>query len=350
MPNRVQELFLEKHTLGAATLEVLSPDELESLYRIAVEGGGDPNRLRAMRLLVDAGDSKVSHVLQTVLTNRDEAPHVRAAAAAMAARLGVQSEGILMRALEANPEPRVRVRIASALGQIGTPASANSLARLIDDSNEAVRGTARFARSIVAAREGTEGFELPVPSKYDLLEVRRDDASLFTLARAPLSTIGPVFAALGREPYRVSLERDLSFLIACGTSHMVLLLTRGMNDPGEMLGSRPNLIGLVAMKAPDDGSYAVQWLIFSWPENPREVNLAVHRTDGRQVFFGAASPGTNAAEFWLQSLRGPGQVPVRLAGRFSNGSFDMTEAVSARRREPGLVPFEITPPTETFRA
>jgi hypothetical protein len=121
---------------------------------------------------------------------------------------------------------------------------------------------------------------------------------------------------------------------------LVGLNPEGVHDDGtSSLTSRPFILGLVADRSPEDGSYSVRWLLLSWPgEKAPLVNLAVHRPSGDRILHGTLKIGAKRGEFELRSVRRPGGVPVLLRGRLADNVIRITEALSEQiataRRSP----------------
>lgn len=340
MPNRIDEIFFEKHRVNRSTLEKLSKDEVDDLRRIALERPDNPNRVRALGFLVQLEDSETRDAIRRILANPDENGDVRAAAAALVTRIGSDADSALIEGLRYAPEPFVRRRIAASLGEIGSRRAGEALRELARDDDRGVRTQAEFSLSLLAAREGIDGFRLPIPSRDDILQPQPDDACPFTVHRASLGETARVLDSLGQRTFGLSVTREGVYAIACERDHMMLAFDErfARDDVVKWVMSRPNLVALVAAPAPDEDAYAVQWLVFAWPENRERLHLAVHRTSGQQVLYGVATVEVRAINFSLESLRGPGRLAIRLRGWCSDGKLEVHEAVAARRREPAMVP------------
>jgi hypothetical protein len=340
MPNRIDEILFERHAVDRSTLASLSKDEVEELRRIALQRRDSVNRVRALGFLVRLSDPAADEAVRKILADSAESPDLRAAAAALAARFGKGAETWLVESLRYSAEAVVRLRIAASLGEIGSRHSADALRELAKDNDAGVRSQAEFSLSVLAAREGIEGFALPVPAKDQILEPRADDASAFTVRRASLRATAQVLESLGKRTFDMHLERDNLYAIACERAHMILGFDKQLMSTGvaDWVASRPRLVGLACALAPVEDTYSVQWLIFSWPSQRGHVHLAAHRPSGQQILYGSATLEARALSFMLDSLRGPGRLAIRLRGLLVDGGLEVHEAVAARRRELGLVP------------
>jgi len=340
MPNRIDELFYEKHRVDRATLENLDREEVEELRRIAMERPDNPNRVRALGFLAQLDHPATADALRRILTNPEESADVRAAAAALAAQFGPDAETTLLEAASHARESFVRRRIAASLGEAGGPMSVEALRELANDDDDGVRAQAEFSLSLLAAREGLDDFRLPVPSRDDILEPRPDASQPFTLDRASLDETTSVLQSLGRRTFGVAVARDAVYVVSCERNQMMIVLDDRLNHPDylERLASRPSMLALVLSRAPDDGTYAVRWLVLAWPESPERFHLAVHRPSGQQVMYGEAVVEARALGFQLASVRGPGQLAIRLSGRLADGRIEVRDAIAARTRESGNTP------------
>jgi hypothetical protein len=179
-----------------------------------------------------------------------------------------------------------------------------------------------------------------------MLELERRGARRFGLARAPVRELAVAVASMAGETYGVRFSRERTFSIDCGGDHLLLALDESlMREPfDEVLGTRPALAGLVARREPIEGSYAVLWLVFSWPTERGRVNLAAHRPSGRQMLFGSGESSREGATFELRAVQGPGAYAVAVGGRVTRSTVELTEALTSVTATARRVPSPIEPP------
>lgn len=340
MPNRIDELFFEKHRVERATLENLDKEEVEELRRIALDRPDNPNRVRALGFLTQLEDRAALDAARRILTNAEENADVRAAAASLAARFGSDAEPALLESIAHSRESLVRRRIAASLGESGGRKGIEALRELANDDDESVRSQAEFSMSVLAARDGLDEMRLPIPARDDILEPRPGAAQPFTVDRASLDEATRVLQALERRTFGVAVSRDGVFAVSCERDQMMIAVDERLSRPDftERVASRPSIPALVLAPAPDDDTYSVRWIVFSWPATAERFHLAVHRPSGQQILFGEAFIEARSVAFVLESVRGSGRLAIRFTGRLIEDRIEVREAIASRLREPANVP------------
>lgn len=340
MPNRIDELFFEKHRVERATLENLDKDEVEELRRIALERPDNPNRIRALGFLTQLEDRAALDAVRRILTNAEESADMRAAAAAIATRFGSDAEPALLESIAHARESLVRRRIAASLGESGGRKAVEALRQLANDDDDSVRSQAEFSLSVLAARDGLDEVRLPIPSRDDILEPRSGAAQPFAVDRASLSEATRVLQALERRTFGVAVSRDSIFAVSCERDQMMIALDERLSRPDftERVASKPSIPALVLSPAPDDDTYSVRWIVFSWPATAERFHLAVHRPSGQQILFGEAFIEARSVAFVLESVRGSGRLAIRFTGRLVEDRIEVREAIASRLRQPADAP------------
>jgi hypothetical protein len=347
VPDQIEKILHAEHRLARARLEALRPNDIERLRSAALDRE-EPYRTRAMEALTTARAPDSHRLLEQVLRAGDEDPGVRAAAAAQLARLGdAEAERALLDALPDATEPTVQVEIAAALAKSGSPRALDALGRLAESAAELVRQQAAFACSVIAYRERQPGFELPVAAPEEIVQPDADQAIPITAGRPPALEVANAIATLAGETYGVRVTGDLSFFIRCGPEQMMLALDQeAATNLGDVAATRPLLLGLLARRAPVDGSYAVQGLLLSWPEKGSRFNVALHRPAGDQLLFGGAERRGELVQFALNTVRQPGAVPATVRGSFERSKFELVDSLSAQTRLEPRAPTAIEPPPD----
>ena len=332
MANPLDELLRHKHGASRELLAALRPEDLDRARDAAMEHG-NPDRIKAIDLLVSARAAGTDALLVTILRNREESSAVRAAAAGQLGRLrpNTQPENVFLGLLQDTEDPAIRMQIAGALGRIGTTEAIEPLGRLVERSEGAVKLQADFARSVIAARYGVSGYDLPAVDPREALPLDSNRARPFTFESAPLEEALVGWNNIGADSFGLRPEPESSHVVQCGPARMLVGLNpEGVHgDSTSSLTSRPFILGLVADRSPEDGSYSVRWLLLSWPgEKASLVSLALHRPSGDRILQGTLKIGLKRGEFELRSVRRPGGVPVLLRGRFADNVMRITEALS----------------------
>jgi hypothetical protein len=351
MPDRLDVIFSRSHTLDQTTLEALEPTDLEELRSMALGRRDSPSRIRAMDALVASAFPEAPEVLGEVLGAPSEDVSLRAAAAAQLGRLAPpEAEDILLNNLPTATDLVLRVRIAEALAKAGSVHSIDMLQELAREDPEAtVRRQASFSSSIIAYRSGLSGYEIPVPSATEVLELDPDNSLAFTIGPASVEETRATLSSLGTDTYGLTLSDEVGYRIECGPTRMFLTLAadfvrRRRNVRGVGM-KRYMLPGLIAQRSPVNGDMSVRMLLFSWPADDDHFHLAVHRTGGNQLLYGSGVTDGDAAEFELNSIRGRGNMAVLLRGRLQRSAVFFTDALSSPTIVEQAVPQEFQPPS-----
>lgn len=167
--------------LLAADQEGMLGAQLEaSLSSMLREGKSPLEKVLAANALVDSKDGSANQLAVKILVEnlRSNNPLVAAQSAKGLRAIGSESQGAFIKALDA-PDASTRSLAAEALGDIGSPESANKLVALLGDKNAQVRVAA--AKSL-----GATGNPAAVAS---LLKAMRDDSDLAVRANAAASLV-----------------------------------------------------------------------------------------------------------------------------------------------------------------
>ena len=77
MSNRIDEVFHDKHRVSRVILNALTPEDLNLVRNVALDRN-NPNRIRALHVLVAASFPQTVRVLEEILLNANEDVGVRA--------------------------------------------------------------------------------------------------------------------------------------------------------------------------------------------------------------------------------------------------------------------------------
>jgi HEAT repeats len=345
MPDRLGLIFQTSHRLNEESLKSLTAVDLDRLRSIASGAEPSPYRTRAMEALVMAATPDVPQVLAEILGNRGENPAIRAAAASQLARTGrPEAEDLLLRWLPTATDLVVRVKILGALARVGSRFSLSELDRLARDPEPAVSRLANFSRSVVAYRAGLPGHEVRVPSQGDFLKVDPARSAPFAVGRAGVEEIRATLVSLGTDTFGLNLSTRVGLRIDCDLTRLFMTISEDFARRGVAgLLKQPMLPGLIAQRAPSDGSYSVRMILLAGPQENGRFHVAMHRTDGTQMMFGSGRADDEGATFELRSVRGRGNVAAILRGRLHGSEIVLTEAASAQRVTEQSAPKPLTP-------
>jgi hypothetical protein len=343
MPDRLELLFQTSHRLNQEAVGSLTAADLDRLQSIVSGREPSPYRARAMDALVLAAAPVAPQLLGEILGNSDEDSAVRAAAATQLARTArPEAEDLLLRVLPAVTDLVVRVKIVGALARVGSPFSLSELDRLARDPEPAVSRLAAFSRSVIAYRAGLSGHQVPVPD--DFLEVDAKTSAPLAVGPAGVEEVRATLADLRNDTFGLNLSSRVGLRIDCGLTRLFLTLSEEFTRRGLAgLLRQPMLPGLIAQRAPSDGSYSVRMVLLAGPQDDGGFHIAVHRTDGSQLLFGSGAADDEGGTFELRSVQGRGSLAAALRGRVHGSEIIFTEAASSQQVVGQLAPQPLTP-------
>jgi len=293
----------------------------------------------------EAPEVPEAEVLGEVLASESEGVPVRASAAMLLGQLGSRkAEDALLANLSMATDTTLRARIAKALAKVGSVHSIRVLTELAQDPEPIVRSQASFSRSVIAYRLGLSGFELPVPSAPEMLEVDPSNSLPLKIEPASAEEIRATLSSLGGDTYGLMPSEEVGYRIECGPRRMVLALARDFvqRNITALAMKRYMFFGLIARRSPVDGSFSVSLLLFEWPSDEDRFYVAAHRTDGKQLLFGPGVTDSDAATFELNAVSGRGSKAVLVRGRLQGPAISITEALCsqsiAEQEAPGRMP------------
>ncbi len=344
----LQDIMSGAHSFDPLELQALQGEELENLEGMVSGRYESGNRVRAMAALTTAAGARGAlDALGAVLGNENEESPIRAAAALnLGQTRSTLAETTLLEQLPRAAEGIVRQSVVKALGMIGSEDSLRRLAELSRDDDPVVRRQARFGCSLIAHRSGQAGWEPPIPSSTQILNLEAGNVGTFYVRSASSSEVAAIVGSLGNRTYSLTLSTSSGYLIECGQSRMVLLLNEDVlkEDLASSLAKQRSIAGVVVVRAPVDGSYSIRWIVFTWPSEDDRFLIAVHRTNGSQVFFGSALLSEGGADFQIASVSGLGNSPASVRGRIQGLSIALTEALTSQGISRQLRPRRISLP------
>jgi len=238
---------------------------------------------------------------------------------------------LLLKRLAVTRDLIVRIKVVGALARVGSRFSLSELDRLARDPEPAVSRLAAFGGSVVAYRLGLPGHEVPVPAPDNFLKVERDRLAPVLVGRTGPEETRITLAGLRHDSFGLNLTTQVGFRIDCGVTRLFLTLSEEFVRRGVAgVLKQPMLLGLVAQRAPSDGTYSVRMVLLAGPQDKGKFHISVHRTDGTQMMFGSGTADDLQGRFELQSLRGRGNMAAILRGVVHGSEIVITEAGSSQ--------------------
>ena len=303
--------------------------------RDAVAGRGEViSRFEAMSLLVAADFPNGHSDLAAVLEDENDDPAIRVAAASKLAAIGsLAAAELLGESCRHIRDERVLAVVATALGQIGQASALEPLSGLVS-RNSGLAGTrAAFAAALISCRLGVPGWDLDTPNESDFLELEEVAASPMLFRRTGSAETELCLQSLRRQPYGVEFSERASYEIRCGHRRWLMLLSRPLTEAGATaaLAEKKAMLGVVAAKSPETGSYGIRLLLLAKPlTRPRSAFILVHRPYGRLVLAGPVGLRGDRAIFSLRAMDNHGAIPVRLEGTLERGEISIGTGMFGR--------------------
>ena len=326
MTERVDALVAAKEGMDQS-LFAFGGDDLDDLRARAADPAR-PDCVQAIEILAPVIPEAAVAAAGAVLALGDSALAVAVLDAIVAA-----DQEALPLALGATAAPEAVVARAAwiTLQQVARSASLETLAAAAQVTPPEAQEQAAFAQSVVACRAGVGGRELADPDPSLLLELDRFGDVL------PIETSGIADADFGlltalSSPQRYLLTPDPSAALAmtCGGVDLLLVVEAEVRPqiPDTLLQA-PALLALVAVLDPFHMTSSVSLLVFTRPDGAGGVRVTVHDPGGEVIYAGAGTVSDGAVFLSVQTVAGPGAVPVVVSGTLTTEGLELAEALSA---------------------
>lgn len=293
------------------------------------------SRARAINLVPSAQIPDREKVLRNVVENEGEDPSLRRLAAIGLWRVNTsEAREALLAAAKTVNDPTTLIGVVKSLGRVGDERALPLLERLRDRDERPLAEQASFAASLLSYRLGLPGNDLPVPSEFEKMPPSNQRSIQFV--RPEPEEVERFFSSLGNEPYDIELSRESLRQVLCTGAVWMLALNQAfdMEDPLAILRKRKSVVGLLASRNPEKGSYSVGFLLLASPAQGRDhADFLIHRSTGDQAWAGViTSGGQGEATFAIHTAGRIGIVPIEMEGIWAgNGKLELTRAVSALR-------------------
>lgn len=327
MTTRAEELLHQKHRIDPMQVKALGSAEINEIRAIARGEQKSPYRIRAIDILVVTATPEVPKILGEILNRRKEDVMMRASVALCLGRVGGPgAEEILQNSAAQTDNPLILTKIASSLGRVGTERSIKKLQEITKSPVDYLQKQANFALILIAHRIGLTDFKPPRPAEAQFLPPTPDMVSL-TIADAGPKVMQNVATDVATENYGVNVLRSVGFGFKCESKDLIFALDADRAEMGltRSVLERPSVVGLVAQRSPEDGSYSVARLVLTGPTRQENQNfyVAVYRTDGTLVHYGMGQARDKSAEAELKSidLKGNASIDIKVSVRDSQITF-----------------------------
>lgn len=232
--------------------------------------------LRVKALSCFTGTVEGGELFRAALEGRYADDTVRAAGATLLSRTDGTAEAELLAALPDEPSAVVRHKIVAGLARIGAEQAVPALTDMLDDAPADLRDHVAFARSVVAYRLGRTGFELPGVRPEDVLPAPAPSqpTEVGQADPAPVGTASKVAADVASDNYGLlPLDSSPVTTVRCGARSYAVIVNADVFAPYSRL-ERPAVAGLVASKAPVDGSYHTSMIVLCHPDGASGLQKA----------------------------------------------------------------------------
>lgn len=306
---------------------------VEELREAVFEGRGRVARPLALALLARKQYPQKVADLQTVVTNEQEQPRLRALAASELGRIHApDAVRALERALQTRDGVTVRAA-AKALAQVGTDKHLRSLQKLAT-SPGAVGRDAQRALGVLSSRVGGGRATRAAPPPQTVPVQATGKPTAITIAPATAADIASAIKTLpaGKLARRGAVSFD------CQGRKLVFVFDEpSLGKDVGMFGQRGE-VGIVAEPPGVEGlTWSARYRVSVEPAAKGAFRVDVTTQDGRAVLTGTGRTDAGAATFELAAVDTPGALPVEIRGRFSRGKLTFEQARSGVRRRPKRV-------------
>ncbi len=272
-------------------------------------------------------------LMSGVLMNEQEPASFRRAAAQNLYVLNDEpSREVLLEAARAVRDQAAMVGVVKGLGRTGDERALRMIEQVSAEASEPLARQAKFAAALLSYRLDLPGHDLEPPR--ELLELPPEEGEPVRIAAPELEEARLCLDSLAAEPFGIQLGAESLQQLDCEHNRWMLLLNEEFTGDGALdrLRERKALLGVIASKSSESGSYSVIFTILTAASEERDkVRLSLTRTTGELGYSGEVSlSGRGPARFGLNSVAQPGIFGLRAEGTFdAAGRLEIASAVSA---------------------
>ncbi len=334
MEKSLQDLFDSKHVLNNKQLSYIQDKDITLLNKMVSGEISSPDRTVAMDALSRLSPKKARIAISNIFLEPDTPSVIRATAATRLGRLGgTNVEEALLKGLEIKASPVVNIKVVAALGKIGTEHSVKALKRLVEISGLLQR-QAKFSLYLINFRYHKSDYLPPIPTDANLLVPKREGGNCFKIEPASSDLMSQVIDYLKNDSYGLKLSEKSGFHIDCGSNKFAIVFDESILRAGliPVIQTKPALVGLVAQRAPVDGSYSNRYIFMAWPiGQEKPIQIAAYRTDGFLVLSGTLDIHEERGTFELFSVKEGANVASRIRGQVERSQIDFQETTTGEK-------------------
>jgi hypothetical protein len=206
--------------------------------------------------------------------------------------------------------------IVIAMSKYGDNKSLNAISLVKKKNKGFVRSQAAFALAIISHRLGLKGNELPPPNNKGYLKLFRESRPVM-IKKAIKEELDICLKTIDKKPYGIELSQRFVYYINHG-EYSIILLNRDLDsfESVKRLLKQKAIVGIIAQKSVELGSYFVSYLILTSPtKKGGEINIWLVRSYGKTCYGGTAKIKDVEVVFSVKSIAETGVSPFIIAGK-----------------------------------
>jgi len=337
MTKRINSLLDASHGLDPRSLGALDDADVRAAIDEATGTGAHGRRARAVEILAASRRSDAKASLLKLAGDASVDSHVLSAVAfGLRRHPGQETEDAMLAALSRD-DSAAKLSALATLMRVG---GAQALAALSSTSatEPTVKRAHGFASSVIAHRVGAPGHAPAVPPPTSVLGLS-GPTSGFSAARVNAPRLAELTTSMAGDTFDVMSSPKRCFELSCGGVDLALLLeSRPYADSlAYALRTRPILLGVLAKRAEEDGSFSAWRIFLGGPTASGGIYVSAHATDGLLVLYGESTPSAGELDISLQTVRFPGAHAARVQAHASGGDLAVS-GLSALTRVPAMTP------------
>lgn len=287
--------------------------DIERLRMNVTGRSKDLSRTLAMNLLQNVDYPDKDKDLQAVLENNNEPANLRyMAAVSLGTTRMPNAQDILVKNTRIDDE-RVLTGIIEALGRVGDSRVIPVLLNIKESKEGIVSSTANFAVALISYRFGLQGNELSIPTEGEYLKMT-DDTKPIKISQTNREEVNLCLNYISDQPFGIQLAQEPTYQVIIGKDMHLVLLNKQYSDieNAKQLLQRKSMLGIIAYKSEEHGSYSVEYIILSSPaiQLHGNIDIIITKLNGNIMFGGMLNINENDIKFSLRSASQPGGFPL----------------------------------------
>lgn len=324
MPNHMKSILSSKDLINRSHVLDLSASERELINKTAsgkVNEASREERRRALYTIESMGGKEEACILGKVLQNELESSDLRIIAATVLGRLASDiSEVELISNLKIKDDA-IRNKVVKSLGIVGGLDALKALDEIPDTGKEYMQKQLALSKSLISYRLGLERDDLPAKIESISKPVSFDCTLKFRIILTKPEIIRHALLCLEDSTYGISISENFAYSVSAGDSEWMLFVNKRIEKLPilEAILERRMILGLMALKAEETGTYSIQYLILTRPNN-LSINILIPRIDGEIYYTGIANTYSREGkiEFLITNTNKPEIAPAWVKGAVSS--------------------------------